>query len=122
MYEIGYYNPDIDAINPPIEQGSTFELNFTVTNVFANAGAGAVLRGKYRPGTVDGTPAVDFVGTIVSTTALLLTCKLTLSATTTAAMTPGTGFWDCEIQDSAGFVLKPLGSANKAKVIAEVTK
>jgi len=72
-YEIGYDEDGVidDITRPPIQQGSTFILDFTVTiadgvdSFFSNSGAGLVLRGQYRP-TPKSETAFDFVGEVVS--------------------------------------------------------
>jgi hypothetical protein len=133
-YHIGYINPDTGLTNPPIAKGSTFILDFTVSDIFADDDPGAVspllpvltLRGQYRP-TVDGSEHTDFVctATRVAATATVpkhVACRLLLTATTTAGMTAGNGFWDCELEDSSGYVMKPMEWANKAKVVKEVTR
>lgn len=121
-YDIGYPNERrASQLNPPIEQGSTFVLDFTVTNIFTGT---PTLTGQYRP-VLDGAGHTDMVGTVIVATELL-SCRLEIDATTTAAMTPGRGFWDCEltgtVDGDAAFVLKPFGAGNKAKVVAEATK
>lgn len=118
-YDIGYENPDTGQLNPPIEQGSTFRLPFTVNNIFANGGVGCTIRGQLRT-TYDATAKTDFTAAITTTTAELLTCLASLSATTTAGMAAGTYVYDIEIEDTTGFVLKPL--RGRAIVLPEVTK
>jgi hypothetical protein len=133
-YHIGYPNPDTGETNPPIEKGSTFILDFTVTDIFAADNPAAVspllasltLRGQYRP-TVDGSDHTDFICTATrvaatATVAKHIACRLSLTATTTTGMIAGNGFWDCELEDSSGYVMKPLGYSNKARVVKEVTR
>jgi hypothetical protein len=117
-YNIGI-NGDDGMSGPPIIQGSTFQLPFTVTNVFSAAGVGATIRGQLR---TDYTASADvpFSCAILTATADLLTCMATLDATTTAAMTPGKYVYDIEIQGEDGFVLKPL--RGRALVLPEVTR
>lgn len=122
-YEIGYINEN-GEINPPIEQGSTFWLEFTVTNIFTDGGATAALTGQYRPSLTGAH--VDMVGTILSITPELLSCRISLTAAVTEELTPGSGFWDCEltgiVNDDVSFVLKPLGAANRCLVVGEATE
>jgi hypothetical protein len=136
-YHIGYPNPDTGLINPPIEKGSTFILDFTVTDVFADDDAGATppllpaltLRGQYRP-VIEGVTVTEFICTAVRIPATItvpivpkhVACRLRLNPDTTKDMVAGNGFWDCELEDSTGFVMKPMGYANKAKVVKEVTR
>lgn len=121
-YDIGYPNERKPSItNPPIEQGSTFVLDFTVTNIFTGT---PTLTGQYRP-TLSGSAHTDMTGTVTVATALL-TCRLEIDAATTAAMTAGKGFWDCEltgtVDGDVDYVLKPFGAGNKAIVKGEATK
>lgn len=124
-YEIGITEDPTGEKVPPIEQGSTFWLEFTMTNIFTDGGASAVLTGQYRP-TLAGADKTDMVGTILAVTPELLTCRLSIAADITATMIPGKGFWDCEItgvvDDDLAFVIKPLGSGNRAIVKAEASR
>jgi hypothetical protein len=135
-YDIGYYDVINRVDNPPIEQGSTFILDFTITlpaNIMAMFCEGRVvsgaldtgtgLRAKYRT-SLDSVSSVDFAGTIVKTSTTLLTCSLKLTSVQTAGMVAGKGFWDCELynDDATPYVFKPFGAGNKAKVVGEATK
>lgn len=109
--------------NPPIIQGDTFQLPFTVTDVWV---AGALtIRGQLRTSYTDAAD-VPFTCAVLSrnaatgTTPATVSCMATLSATDTAAMSAGSYVYDIEIEDTAGFVLKPL--RGKAKVLPEVTR
>jgi hypothetical protein len=185
IYDIGYQNAS-GVMSPSIQQGDTFKLPFSVTNIFANGGVDCVIRGQLRTD-YDAPTAVDFVSEIIETipddeigtevvfdsgvgsgfsglvpgalvtrtlihngvslgrivantpttvtmlkktyTELapsscvlvgILRCLLSLTAVVTAGITAGKYFYDCEIEDSSGFVFKPL--RGKAMVIPEVTK
>jgi len=135
-YHIGFYDSSGRVINPPIEQGSTFELYFNITlpaaimakfcegRVVEGAlDTGSGIRAKYRT-SLSAVSGTDFSGTITKTSNSVLSCYLTLSSVQTAALTVNSGFWDCEIynDDATPYVLKPLGSGNKAKVVGEATK
>jgi hypothetical protein len=109
-YDIGYENMD-GEINPPIIQGATYQLPFTVTNVFAAGGVGCTLTGNVVIGVA---APVSFTGRVLSVTADILSCILTLSATVTLSMNVGSGYFTTKIADSSGFVLEPL--QGKAKV------
>lgn len=136
-YNIGYPNETNSyIINPAIEQGSTFELDFTVTlpaAIMARFCEGRVVTGALDTGTgvrakyrtsLSSIDTTDFTGTITKTSNAILTCKVVLTSVQTAALAKGNGFWDCEIynDDVVPFVFKPLGCGNKAKVIGEATK
>jgi hypothetical protein len=66
-YDIGYPN-ETGRLNPPIKQGSTFRLVFSVTNIFADNGAGCVIRGQLRKD-YNATTATDFDAEITETIA-----------------------------------------------------
>lgn len=136
-YEIGYVNPDTGEDNPPIECGSTFELTFAIKNLPAAIMAkfcegrvytaaldtGTGLRGKYRAGTIDGA-ATAFTGVVTKVSDTELSCYLTLTSVQTAALTASNkGFFDCELynDDATPYVIKPLGSGCRAKVVGEAT-
>lgn len=132
-YDIGYYVSKV-GLTPAIEQGSTFLLPFTVTldattmAYFTKTGAlDANIRATYHPSGSNTGVSFDILS-IVRTSDTLLTCKVGMSSTVTAGLTPGTGHWDCEIFGktvpsgmAAVYVMKPLGSWNKAKVVGEST-
>ena len=123
-YNIGFYNEQNGDINPPIQQGSTFELTFTCTDVFGGTLANDLtVTAQYRPITAEATHT-DFTCTVLSRANGLVSVKLVIPSDVTNTMTPGNGRWDCEIADNATppYVLKPLGSNNRAKVVAEVTR
>ena len=109
-YDIGYPG-DSGEVNPAIIQGATFQLPFTVTNVFANDGIGCTLTGKVFIGTAAG---VEFTGEILGVDPATLACRLLIGASVTAAMQLGTGYYTTKLTDSSGFVLEPL--QGRAKV------
>lgn len=104
---------------PPIIQGSTFSLPFTMENIFANGGAGCTIRASLRK-TYDTATSYSFTAEISTTTAETLSCLLSLSATASAAIPAGGYVYDCEIEDATGFVIKPL--RGKAIILPEVTR
>lgn len=124
-YDIGFKNPSTGLVNPAIEQGSTFVLDFTITDIFAPDPAVLTLSACYRK-SIKSADKTEFDVTLSRTPAVppatfgLVTCKLGITAAVTKLMAPATGVWECEIADDTGFVLKPFGCANKAKVLAEV--
>lgn len=135
-YHIGYYDSEGRVINPPIEQGSTFELYFNVTlpaSIMAKFCEGRVvegvldtgtgLRAKYRT-SLSAVSGTDFTCTVSKTSNTVLACYVSLTSVQTAGLAVGSGFWDCELynDDATPFVFKPLGSGNKAKVVGEATK
>lgn len=129
-YHIGYPNSDDSStINPPIEQGSTYELDFTVTLPAAimakfTTPNTVALRASYRT-SLDSSTKTDFTTcTVSATSATVLTCKIVMSSVTTATLSAGRGYWDCELYNTEAtpYVFKPLGSGNKAKVVGEATK
>jgi len=129
-YNIGYPNEtDSYITNPPIEQGSTFELPFTVTLPAAimeyfTTPKTVSIRASYRT-SLSAPTKVDFDGASVKAiSATVLDCKLTMDSDTTAGLTAGNGFWDCEIynNDTPPYVLKPFGAGNKCKVKGEATR
>jgi len=118
IYNIGFAEGDGEE-TPPIKQGSTFVLSFTVSNIFAEGGVGTTLRGQYRT-SYGATEAVDFDCTVEVVAAVAetadtpavesyLDCTGTLSADVTDGMAPGPGVYDFELEDVSGFVYPALG-------------
>jgi len=98
-YNIGYINEtDAYITNPPIEQGSTFELPFTVTLpadlmvhflegrvIDGVIDTGTVVRAQYRS-PISSNTAVAFTGVISKVSNTTLSCKVSLTSVQTAAM------------------------------------
>lgn len=135
-YEIGYENPDTGIENPPIEQGSTFELFFTIvlpSYIMVNFLEGRVIDGALDAGTslraqyrnpLSSPTNTAFVGTVTKVSNTTLACKLVMDSAKTAALTPGKGFWDCELvnDDAVPYVFKPFGAGNRCRVNGEATR
>jgi hypothetical protein len=119
IYDIGYPDPRTGKPTDPIEQGATYRLPFTVTNIFSDAGVGCLIRGSMKL-TFDAVTGVDFNCTILTTTPDLLTGLIELDATSSAPLVPGEYVYDVEIEDASGFVQKLV--KGKALVAPEVTK
>ena len=137
-YNIGYVNSqDASITNPPIEQGSTFELPFTITlpaaimskftvseNINGALSAGFGIRAQYRT-TLNAATGIDFTCTATKQSSQILNCLVVLGSDQTTNLTAGCGFWDCELYNNdytPPYVFKPFGAGNKAKVVGEATK
>lgn len=136
-YHIGYPDSDDASIlHPPIEQGSTFELAFTITlpqavmsqfcggDYTAALDNGTDIQAQYSSDLTATATTADFTCTISKIDNATLYCTITLDSEASAGLPVGKGYWDCEIFNDAdpAYVLKPLGSGNKCKVVAEATK
>ena len=123
-YHIGYENEN-GIVSPALEQGSTFILNFTITNIFAQGDTvdSLIIRAQYRPTTITTESFFTFDECdITSVTPTLVTGVVRMSANITKNIEAGPGFWDCEIEDSTGFVVKPFGCGSKCLVLAQATR
>ena len=138
-YAIGFPNERNSAIeNPPIKQGATFELYFTVilpASIMVNFLAGklidgelnATLRAKYRTLLSDAAGVAFTTATLTKASNTTLNCYLAMDSGTTAALPDGKGFWDCDIVETVvppavPYVFSPLDVGNRCRVKAEAGK
>lgn len=103
-----------------IDQGSSFALDMTVQedNTAKNL-TGYSVRAQLRPTQTSSTLTANFTGSVVNATAG--TIQISLSATDTAAISPGKYFYDVEIYTASDAIVTRLIQGS-AVVTPEVTR